>query len=94
MYGEGPGPKCSTHCISQTEQTCVISTQVEKQNITCTPRNPVMPLPPTKDNQHPDSNGVDLTLFFWLCLTACGILVPQPGIDPVPPAVEAWSPNH
>ena len=25
---------------------------------------------------------------------ACGILVPQPGIEPVPPVVEAWSPNH
>ena len=25
---------------------------------------------------------------------ACGILVHQPGIEPVPPAVEAWSPNH
>ena len=25
---------------------------------------------------------------------ACGILVPQPGIKPVPPAVEAWSLNH
>ena len=22
---------------------------------------------------------------------ACGILVPQPGIQPAPPAVEAWS---
>ena len=25
---------------------------------------------------------------------ACRILVPQPGIEPVPPAVEAQSPNH
>ena len=25
---------------------------------------------------------------------ACGILVPSPGIEPVPPAVEAQSPNH
>ena len=25
---------------------------------------------------------------------ACGILVPPPGIDPVPPAMEAWSSNH
>ena len=25
---------------------------------------------------------------------AGGILVPQPGIKPVPPAVELWSPNH
>ena len=32
--------------------------------------------------------------FFWLCLAACGILVPWPGIIPAPPAVEARSPNH
>ena len=25
---------------------------------------------------------------------ACRILVPQPGIEPVPPAVEVWSLNH
>ena len=25
---------------------------------------------------------------------ACGILVPQPGIKPTLPALEAWSPNH
>ena len=31
--------------------------------------------------------------FFWLCRAACGILVPRPGIEPRPPAVEAWSPN-
>ena len=31
---------------------------------------------------------------FWPHCAACGILVPQPGIEPVPPAVEAWSPNH
>nr|XP_030689033.1 solute carrier family 22 member 18 isoform X19 [Globicephala melas] len=28
------------------------------------------------------------------CCAACGILVPQPGIEPVPPAVEARSLNH
>ena len=28
------------------------------------------------------------------CSVACGILVPQPGIKPVPPAVKAWSLNH
>ena len=31
---------------------------------------------------------------FWLCCVACGILVPQPGIEPAPPAVEAQSLNH
>ena len=28
--------------------------------------------------------------FFWPCPAACGILVPQPGIKPTPPALEAW----
>ena len=32
--------------------------------------------------------------FFWSHCTTCGILVPQPEIKPVPPAVEVWSPNH
>ena len=39
------------------------------------------------------------TLYFYLfifCHTIqhAGILVPRPGIEPLPPAVEAWSPNH
>ena len=33
-------------------------------------------------------------LTFWLCSGACGILVPWPGIKPVPPAVEVQSLNH
>ena len=33
------------------------------------------------------------TYLFWPHCAACGILVPQPGIEPVPPAVEGWSPN-
>ena len=32
--------------------------------------------------------------FFWPRRAACGILVPQPGIKPAPPAVEAQSLNH
>ena len=34
--------------------------------------------------------------YFWLgrVCAAWGILVPWPGIKPVPPAVEAWSANH
>ena len=28
------------------------------------------------------------------CREACGILVPQPGIEPGPLAVRVWSPNH
>ena len=31
---------------------------------------------------------------FWLCHSACGILVPWPGIEPMPPAMEVWSLNH
>ena len=32
--------------------------------------------------------------FYGPRLVACGILVPRPGIEPVPPAVEAQSLNH
>ena len=32
--------------------------------------------------------------FFWLLSAACGILVPQSGIEPAPLAVKAQSPNH
>ena len=33
-------------------------------------------------------------ILFYFGHEACGILVPQPGIEPGPPAVELWSPNH
>ena len=33
-------------------------------------------------------------IFSWPCHAACGILVPQPGNEPAPPALEAWSLNH
>ena len=32
--------------------------------------------------------------FFLATLVACGILLPQPGIESGPSAVKAWSPNH
>ena len=32
--------------------------------------------------------------FFWSQLAACGILVPQLGMEPKPPALGAWSLNH
>ena len=35
-----------------------------------------------------------LVVCFWPCRVAYGILVPRPGIEPSPPAVEAQSPNH
>ena len=34
-------------------------------------------------------------IFCWFCgFKACGILASPPGIEPEPPALEAWSPNH
>ena len=33
-------------------------------------------------------------LFIWPHPTVCRILIPQPEIDPVPPAEEAQSPDH
>ena len=37
-----------------------------------------------------------ITFFFsfWPCCMACGILVPQPGIECRPLAMRAWNPNH
>ena len=32
--------------------------------------------------------------YFWSHCMAWGILVPRPGIEPMPPAVEVQSPNH
>ena len=37
--------------------------------------------------------------FFFFCIfcphpTVCGVLVSQPGIKTVPPALRVWSPNH
>ena len=32
--------------------------------------------------------------FFWLLHAACGILVPQQGIEPGPSAVKSQSPNY
>ena len=35
-----------------------------------------------------------VVFFFHSFFQACGILFPQPGIEPVPSALEAWSVNH
>ena len=35
-----------------------------------------------------------LIFISWPCHVACGILVPQPGIEPMPPEVEGQSLNH
>ena len=50
-------------------------------------------------NSPPTFNSFFKNLFIYLfifCLRcrACGTLVPQPGIEPVPPALQAWSLNH
>ena len=37
---------------------------------------------------------IAILYFFWPNYAACGILVPQPGIEPRPSAVKAQSPNH
>ena len=37
---------------------------------------------------------VYVIFFFWLCRTACGTLLPRPGIEPRAPAGEVQSPNH
>ena len=33
-------------------------------------------------------------MFLSFGRAACGILIPRPGIEPMPPAVEVHSPNH
>ena len=35
-----------------------------------------------------------LIFFFWPCHATCGILVPWPGMEPVPTVLETWSLNH
>ena len=39
-------------------------------------------------------NLLDSFFFFWLHHTACRVLVPRPGIEPMPRAVEVQSRNH
>ena len=36
----------------------------------------------------------DFFLISWPLSAVSGILVPQPGVEPAPPALEAWSFNH
>ena len=38
--------------------------------------------------------GKPLFIYLWLHYVACRMLVPQPGIEPVPPALEVQSSNH
>ena len=55
---------------------------------------PSLPRPPPIHPPAPLYFIIYLFIYFWPRCLACGILVPQPGIQPVPPAVEAWSLNH
>ena len=36
---------------------------------------------------------VGMIFFFWSCYTTCGIVVPWPGMEPMPGELEAWSLN-
>lgn len=36
---------------------------------------------------------VSCYVLFWPCHLACGMLIPQPGFDPLLPAVAVWSLN-
>ena len=50
-----------------------------------------------KNNVFPPCHRTDfifIYLFIWPRGVACRILVPQPGTEPVPPAVKAQSLNH
>ena len=40
------------------------------------------------------SNRLEFFFFFWMCYAAFRILVPWPGIKPLPPALRAQSLNH
>ena len=40
------------------------------------------------------NNFVCLNFYFWLRGMACGILVPQPGFEPMPSVVKVQIPNH
>ena len=47
------------------------------------------------DTEPTDMEGQSAIFFFFLAAcTTCGILVPRPGIEPAPPALEAWSLKH
>ena len=47
-----------------------------------------------KQNVVDTYNGIFFFLIFWLRHAACEISVPQPGIEPAPPALGVQSLNH
>ena len=72
--------------LSRSPASSLTSTTQEFASAAVTPLNwPLL--------SHPRSY-LYLFFFFWPHCVACGILVPQPGIEPVPSAVKVLSPNH
>ena len=51
-------------------------------------------LPPSNIIIYPPNVSIYLIFLLFIYFQPCRILVPQPGIKPVPPEVEAWSLNH
>ena len=58
-----------------------------------TPHILVLPAPESAQSQRSSQLAFILLSFFWPCYGACRILVPQPGIEPMSPALEAWNLN-
>ena len=56
---------------------------------------PLLPvMPPLCDQTGRQLFFVVVFSTFWPCPVACGTLVPRPGIEPAPPAVESRNLNH
>ena len=49
---------------------------------------------PQKDEFKESFEYLIYLFLIWQCRTACGTLVPQPGMESEGPALEAWSLNH
>ena len=77
------GPSCSAACgilPDQGANLCPLHQQADSQ--------------PLRHQGSPLFLKFIFIYLFWPCCTACGILVPQPGIEPWPSAVRAQSSNH
>ena len=53
----------------------------------------VLPFSESAQRQRSPQLAFILLSFFWPCYGTCRILVPQPGIEPMSPALEAWNLN-
>ena len=63
------------------------------------PRSGIKPVSPALvgrffTTEPPGKFSLFLKICFWSCCIACRILVPQPGMEPMPPAMEAQDLNH